>query len=259
MLAISTIVVFFVQWVMDLDTEGAFSLTFGLSRTGIRMGRIWQLATYVFLHGGLFHLLINMLVLYMFGREMEQVLGQWRLVWLYAGCGVVGGLGWLLLSGSAPALCIGASGAVFGITGAFAALFPDRRITLLVLFVLPVTMTARTMAIVFGLATVAFLVIGEGNIAHAAHLAGGVAGYAYGLRLLRQGFTEQSGPFGWRRSAGTPTSSRTIEAWFREEDMPDRDEIDRILEKVSSEGLASLSGREKKMLDRASREGMRNG
>jgi membrane associated rhomboid family serine protease len=81
--------------------------------------------------------------------------------------------------------CIGASGGVFALIGAYAALFPRRETVVLVL-VFPVRMRARTLAVFLGLATIVEAVLLRSQIAYAAHLAGGIAGYVYGLGLLRR-------------------------------------------------------------------------
>lgn len=149
----------------------------GVSWYGIRHGMVWQPFTYMFLHGGIWHLVMNMLGLYFFGSDLEAAMGTRRFVKLYVGCGIIGGLGWLLLSGGSGASCIGASGAVFGVLGAFAARYPHRRVMLLFP---PVAMSATTMVLLFGGFSLVQLVGSSGHVAHAAHLAGGLAGYAYG-------------------------------------------------------------------------------
>src|SRR5882762_6134251 len=110
--------------------------------------RIWQPFTYIFLHGGLWHLLINMLMLWMFGRELELVWGKKRFLNYFFICGVGAGIITILVKvtpmlwGNRPydIPTIGASGAIFGILIANAILFPDRRIWL---FPLPLTIPMR--------------------------------------------------------------------------------------------------------------------
>ena len=107
---------------------------FGLSLGGVRQGMFWQPFSYMFLHAGLFHIVANMFGLYFMGRQLETTLGTRRFVQLYLVSGVLGGLGWLILSGSHGIPCVGASAAVFGIVCAFAAMFPRQKLTLLVYF-----------------------------------------------------------------------------------------------------------------------------
>ncbi len=151
--------------------------------------RIWQPVTYIFLHGGLFHLLINMLILWMFGRDLELVWGKRRFLNYFLLCGVGAGLitivvkilpmFWGLRPSDTPT--IGASGAIFGILIANAILFPDRRIWLIPL---PVTIPMRPYVAVMG-AIEFFGTLGSGgdNISHICHLGGMLVGWLY----LRRG------------------------------------------------------------------------
>ena len=247
-----TIVVFLVQQVGDRLTGGWFTHLFGLSRPLLLQGALWQPVTYIFLHQGLLHIFLNMLLLVVFGREMESVLGTRRFLGLYLVCGVLAGIGWLAISG-APAggrwpTCIGASGAVLAVTACFAAIFPHRRVTLLLFFVLPVTLTARTMAIALGLLDLLALFAEEGNVANAAHLAGGIAGYLYGRRI-RLGRPMPGAPF--RRSPFRRHREPDLRVLGPEDEPPAPEEIDRILDKITRHGIRSLTRREKRLLEKA--------
>lgn len=231
----------------------------GLSRSAVSQGHIWQFVTYMFLHDrhGLMHILMNMLCLYFMGPDVERAIGAGRFLLLYFGCGIVGGIGWLLLSSAAGVPCIGASGAIFGVIGAFAGLFPRRQITLLVFFVLPLTMTAMVMAAALGLiALFSLLVSVDGGVAHAAHLAGGLVGYIYAAGLAKShafglydfGGKELAARTGWMGRLKEKMRSKLIERG-----QPSREEVDRILEKAFDGGLNSLTRKERDTLDRASR------
>lgn len=151
--------------------------------------RIWQPFTYIFLHGGLMHLLINMLMLWMFGRELEQIWGKRRFLNFFIFCGVGAGLIELIVKtipvffGKDPSLTptVGASGAIFGILMANAVLFPDRKIWLIPL---PVTIPMRPYVAVMA-AIEFFGTLGSGgdNVAHICHLGGMLVAYLY----LRRG------------------------------------------------------------------------
>ncbi|MEI6971227.1 MAG: rhomboid family intramembrane serine protease [bacterium] len=233
---------------------------FSLHKAGILHGWTWQLVTYMFLHSrvNLLHIFMNMIGLYFMGPDVERAIGTKRFLLLYFGCGIMGGIGWLLLSQQSGGYCIGASGAVFGVLGAFAGLFPHRPVTLLLMFVLPVTVAARTLAIIFGLISLLMVVLLSegGGVAHSAHLAGGLAGYLYAVRLARRyafGLSDHpvdevfQGP-GWiSRLMARVASARRMRL------HPPAAEVDRILEKVAEKGLHSLTGRERDTLDRASR------
>jgi membrane associated rhomboid family serine protease len=151
--------------------------------------RIWQPVTYIFLHGGLWHLLINMLMLWMFGRELELVWGKKRFLNYFFLCGIGAGIITILVK-VAPMLwgvrptdtpTIGASGAIFGILIANAILFPDRRIWL---FPLPLTIPMRPFVAVMG-AIEFFGTLGAGGdgVSHLCHLGGMLIGWLY----LRRG------------------------------------------------------------------------
>src|ERR1700756_5119906 len=163
---------------------------FGLVPQGVIPGlRIWQPFTYIFLHGGLFHLLINMLMLWMFGRELELIWGKRRFLNYFFLCGVGAGLIEVIVKtipiffGRPPSdiPTIGASGAIFGILIANAVLFPDRRIWLIPF---PVMIPMRPYVAVMA-AIEFFGTLGSGgdDVAHICHLGGMLVGYIY----LRRG------------------------------------------------------------------------
>ena len=256
---ILTLLAFVLQKLIGFRTDDIIEQNIGLSYNGLFLhGRLWQLVTYMFLHGDFFHILMNMFLLFIFGRELEPVLRTERFLWLYIGCGVLAGMGWIIISGSraGDVPCIGASGAAFGVAAAFAALNPRRELTLIIFPIpVPVTMRALTMVLIFGVVSLGLLLFQEErSIAHAAHLAGGVAGYVYGRRARRP----------VRKSAKWKASPREPEAWpedekliFLEEGQEpetfDPREIDRILEKIQDKGMQSLTRHERKYLEDASR------
>ena len=158
----------------------AITVFFGLYPPAVLSLQIWRLFTYMFLHGGLFHLLMNMFVLYMFGSQLEQVWGRRRFIRYYLLCGVGAGLFALLpLPAFFDALHIGASGAVYGLLLAFGLLFPSAQVYLL--GILP--MSARHMVVLFGFISLAgSLSATSDGVSHVAHLGGLVVGYV----LLRR-------------------------------------------------------------------------
>jgi hypothetical protein len=203
--------------------------------------------------------------LYLFGRDIEDLMGTPRFLLFYLACGIAGGLAWLGTMSSD--ICIGAYGAIFGLLAAYAAFYPGRRITLLLFFVLPVTMTALTLAM--GLAVVSFYIVlgGGGSVAHTAHLAGGVAGYLYAVFLRRKyqhhlmaGLLAGRPLFGGI-SAGMRKYfvGRKLMVLDQEDDdwVPDQEEVDEILDKISTYGIGSLTADERSILDRASKKGTR--
>jgi membrane associated rhomboid family serine protease len=158
-----------------------------LSLEGLRRGYVWQLLTFQFLHAGWLHLILNCWALYMFGRDVEWTLGKARFITLYFSSGVVGGLFqefvaliWPHYFGSAV---VGASAGIFGVVSAFAMLFPERPLMLLILFVIPLKMRAKYLLLINLLLTALGLSFPKsffgGNVAHAAHLGGILTGLAF--------------------------------------------------------------------------------
>ena len=260
-LLIATGVAFLLQLVFNAMTHGGFIFIFGLSLWGIKHLFLWQLVTYLFLHGGFLHIICNMIGLFFFGPETERVMGTRRFLLLYFSCGIIGGIGWLLISGSENIPCIGASGAIFGILGAFAALFPDRSITLLVFFVLPVTMKARTLAIGVGLFNLISMIAIPGHIAYAAHITGGLVGYGYAcfkykqhVPLTRLNLKQRLNDLKWRWQRRKFKVISPLQSGFGSDAHPSMEEVNEILDKVSKNGMHSLTDREREILDKASKK-----
>ena len=145
---------------------------------------LWQPVTYMFLHGGIFHILFNMLALWMFGVELERMWGSRFFVKYYFVAGVGAAVTTLACSFLPFAfanqlyysLTIGASGAVYGILLAYARYFPHRPIMLYFVFPIP----AKYFVMIIGAISLLSAMSGPGGgIAHATHLGGLVAGYLY--------------------------------------------------------------------------------
>jgi membrane associated rhomboid family serine protease len=142
----------------------------------------WQLVTYAFLHGGFAHLLFNMFALYMFGPEIEQLLGSRRFLTYYIVCVICAAVAQLIvqgLAGGPPIPTVGASGGIFGLLLAYGLAFPQRK---LMLIFPPIPMPAWLFVTLYGLLELylGFTQGGSSNVAHFAHL-GGMAG---GLLLI---------------------------------------------------------------------------
>jgi membrane associated rhomboid family serine protease len=204
--------------------------------------RPWTIITYMFLHGGLMHLVFNMLSLFFFGPRVESRLGSRNFTILYFLSGITGALLSFFFSPNAP--IIGASAGVFGVMLGFAHFWPNEPI--LIWGVLPVP--ARVMVI--GM-TVLALWSGLGGVrsgvAHFAHL-GGYAGAWLYLRWLERSRMS----FKRKASAAPPDAARRVEGW-RKIDMKtvhevNRDEVNRILDKISAQGVASLTEQERLFL-----------
>ncbi|MFQ6113751.1 MAG: rhomboid family intramembrane serine protease [bacterium] len=210
---------------------------------------IWQLVSYMFLHGqrDILHLLFNMFVLWMFGCEVERTLGTREFVKYYFICGVGAGLFHLIINFSSTIPVVGASGAIYGVMVAFAVLFPDRVITLLLFLILPVQVKAKYLVMFFAVVSLFLGTFGGGdNVAHFAHLGGMVVGYAY-LKLDWR--LEYIGTWIRRRQQ----SRRAIRKLKKQQAMQRiRERVDEILDKINEVGYDNLSEDEKKLLQQAS-------
>jgi membrane associated rhomboid family serine protease len=153
---------------------------------------IWQVATYMFLHGGPLHILFNMLGIWMFGVELERLWGTRFFLKYYAITGLAAGatviaVGLLPLAVTAhtyTAVTIGASGALYGLLMAFAYYYPDRPLLMFLLFPIP----AKYFVVIVG--AMAFFSASNSQVSEAAHLGGLVFGYLY-LRGGRGGMTAE--------------------------------------------------------------------
>ncbi|MBN2037203.1 MAG: rhomboid family intramembrane serine protease [Chitinispirillaceae bacterium] len=210
-------------------------------------GQIWRLVTYMFLHStySLAHLLLNMLALWMFGGELEERWGFKRFFTLYALFGIGSGLFcifYLLDPLMRYTAIMGASGAVFGLLTAYAVYYPDRRI--LLFFIIPVKAWILVMA--FALVSLLMAFSQGSGVAHLVHLGGIIVAFAYlkGMPYARQwygNYQDLKAERGMRDRAGQEMSRKRF---FEEK-------IDPLLEKISKEGLESLTKEEKKLLKQA--------
>ena len=195
----ATVVLMIVNAVIFVVQVGVLRTSFvnqylALSLDGLRHGFVWQLLSFQFLHGGILHLVMNCWALYVFGREVEWTLGLPRYLTMYFLSGVVGGLfqefGALMASytKSDPssvwtyfaAPVVGASAGILGVVAAFAMLFPERTLTLLIAFVIPVNLRAKYL-LLFSLVMAALGIsfpesVFGGGVAHAAHMGGILTG-----------------------------------------------------------------------------------
>lgn len=204
---------------------------------------IWTLFSYMFLHVDIFHLLFNMYTLWAFGREMESLWGFRRFLIYYTVTGIGAGLFHTLLTPFSMVPTIGASGAVLGILTAFAVFNPNRVVQLLLFFILPVQMRARTLALFFGAVSLLLGITGSPDrIAHFAHLGGMVTGYVY----LKAG--------GWKRKFVQWRQGFRFGLIRGKEEKAKQmqNRIDQILDKANMQGFDHLTKKEKRILKKAS-------
>jgi membrane associated rhomboid family serine protease len=180
-LLIANVLVFVVQALTGDLLVGTFALwpMASAQYPGAPSFEIWQLLTYGFLHGSLTHLMFNMLALYMFGGEVERLLGPRHYLWYYLVCVVGAAAAQLVVMSNMnqpPMPTVGASGGVFGLLLAFGMAYPHRKIMLLFP---PIPMPAWLFVTLYGALELYLGVTGSGaGVAHFAHLGGMAAGYA---------------------------------------------------------------------------------
>ena len=240
---------------------------------GIWDGAVWQLFTYQFMHFGLWHILCNMIGLYFIGKAIEEMYGAGVMLKLYLLGGVCGGLletGMTWFGHSPDIGIVGASGSVFALIAALTWAMPDRRLTLLLFFVLPITLRARTIFWgLFGITAFCIVFPSRDGIAHGAHLGGFLLGWGFAHYVLLRGFSlGEWGPLarlgnrskGSRRRkvvqvgaarAFSSSDNPIVEAEEATSEEFMEQEIDPILEKIYKEGIHSLTERERKILDEA--------
>jgi membrane associated rhomboid family serine protease len=231
----------------------------------------WQLLTYGFLHDGpsletpgnpfsIWHIVFNMLTLWFFGRPVETITGKGEFLRFYCVAIVLAGLAWVLgeqftgglFRGPVPRL-VGASGGIMAVLAAFIWYYP--RETVLIYGVLPVP--AWALGVLYLFSDLQGARSHASNVAHVAHLAGAAFGVLYAWRRMDlSSLTEWPGKL--LEKLRTPKlrilrpdddPSRGTE----DPDIPLDQEVDRILEKISRSGEASLTGSERDTLTRASR------
>ncbi len=249
------------------DSMGPFTDWLELDADKVFEGQVWRLLTYAFLHAGFTHILFNMLFLWFFGQEVEEIYGHREFLWMYLTSAVVSGLVFVLaykFNLQKGSLAIGASGAVTAVMIICACHAPHR--TILLFWVLPVPiwllvvfMVAKDFLGFFGASG-----IGMERVAASAHLGGAAFGFLYYR-------------FQWRVTSLVPDFRSWLKARnrpqlrvYREEEEPespvavaatpggeDVDEqleakLDAVLAKVSQHGKESLTPKEQEILQRAS-------
>jgi len=203
--------------------------------------RIWQLASYMFLHAGLWHLAVNMLMLWFFAPALERHWGRRDFLFYYLFTGIGAGLCSFITAFRSSIPVIGASGAIFGILVAYAMLFPET--TILFFFIFPMKIK-QAVLVLAGINLLGALSSPNAGIAYFAHLGGGLFGYLY-LRsewLKRQISYRRWLDLGlWRKRKKLGRKQIAEKELNRQADV--------ILDKISKYGVDSLSRKERKILE----------
>lgn len=238
--------------------------------------RPWTLLTNFFVHQGPFHIFFNMLSLYWFGQVLEEYLGSRRLVALYLLGGLGGGLLFLALYNTLPyfqgelasTTLVGASGAIFAVILGAATLLPDH--TFFVFLIGPVRLKyIAALCIIISMAQL----VGPNAGGNVAHIAGAMVGFGF-IKSLKKGhdwgtpiyaindffrklFTNKPNVTIPQRARATTTSAARHFTSSSENSailIPNQDEIDAILDKISKSGYESLTREEKQKLYKASQQ-----
>jgi len=253
-----TVAVFVLQLIFTRTGQGS-SVTNWLSLNSgdlFSRGQIWRLLTYAFCHdpANLFHLLFNMMALYSIGSMLLQLLGSREFLWFYLVAAVFSGICSVAFYSimQIPVSVVGASGAVMAVFCAVTMHYPRQR--LLLMGVIPVEMRWLLAAFVaFDTMPILMNGFGDGRVAHAAHLGGLLFGFLYTrshMQLARW----------WDGFAGRVAMKRRNRGKLKIFAPPSHSDVDLdaqmdpILEKISREGEASLTSRERNILIQASRK-----
>ncbi len=272
------VAVYFVQATLVGDANMAN--WFGYSAGDMASGSMWTIATYMFVHGGLMHLLLNMWTLWLFGPRVERSWGASTFTWYYLWCGL-GGWAFHYMFQRNGGILIGASAAILGVAVAYASRWPDDE----VLFFGVVPMKVKWLVAFMALINITMTVLDSGSAggtAYAAHFGGMVAGWVY-LRAPGAGsldrFRRRVTPapdYGDEPPRAVPKTSRPRErdsddivaqskaamARVRPAPAPKPQPaptavatpvastaLDAVLDKIAAEGMDSLTAAERMMLD----------
>jgi len=231
-----------------LELSGQKSLlfrTFGLVPSLVwSKFKIWQLFTYLFIHGGIFHIIFNMFVLWMFGKDLESQWGKMEFLLFYFVCGIGAGLITVLFSVNSIVPIVGASGAIYGLLLAYGFTYPNQMVYLYGL--VPI----KVKYMVLGLGAIAFfasLSAGQSNVSHITHLSGMIIGLIFiyfninwkviklwYIRMRLKGLSQQ------------PAKQDNEEAQMKKQ-------VDKILDKLNDSGWDSLTEQEENYLTQASK------
>lgn len=218
--------------------------------------KVWALFTYSILHGGLWHVFLNMLAVFFIGQMLEPLLGVKRFATVYIIAVLFGALAWLGINWGDAEYLVGASAGVFGILAMYCLMQPDRPITLLLFFVLPITIRPKTLLMVTMAIEIALFFFYElpdhTAVASSAHLGGIAAGFLCFELMVNRGW--MSGRSARASSAVQKPKPSTGKTRFKvnitqAEEL--KKEVDRILDKISKDGFGSLTQKEKDTLDLA--------
>lgn len=208
----------------------------------------WQPVTYMFLHGGFFHILLNMFGLWMFGTELEMIWGKKEFLKYYFITGIGAGIISVIIQPTSTIPIIGASGAIYGILLAYGLRFPERIVYIYGLFPIKV----KYLVLIFGgIEFFSSITPSTDGIAHFAHLSGMIVGYIYLRYFMNNGHYFNGNNFGIediKKMLNDLIVHFKSKNKHKSEMKHSQMEIDDILEKLSKEGYDKLTKEEKDKL-----------
>ena len=214
---------------------------FGLvPRAVLQEYKLWQTFTYLFLHGGFIHILFNMFILWMFGKDLEVDWSKNEFLIFYFICGIGSGIITVFASINSFVPVVGASGAIYGVLVAYGLTYPNRMVYLYGVFPLKVKY------MVLGLGVIAFfasLSASQSAVSHITHLSGMIIGIIYIVLNFR-----------WKniRLLYIKMRLKSIQS-KQNEDTHIKMQVDKILDKLNDQGWESLTSKEEEFLTRASK------
>ncbi len=261
-LLIINIAVFVIQNVVGV-LFNQFSLVgqyFALSSLNIIDGKLWTVLSYSFLHSsGYLHILGNMFGLYFIGKVIEPIIGSKSFLYLYLVSAFVGALFYLSLNFNYNSLLVGASASVSGLLAFFCLLKPEEQITLLLFFVIPISLKPKWLLRGYLIITVfsifAAELQGTTNIAHSAHLGGLLTGFLYHEFFYKKTFSPLAGfkepsielP-SWLKKQKKTKTKVAYSVNYSKSDAQLKEAVNKILDKINHSGFDSLNEKEKNLL-----------
>ena len=226
--------------------RSTFFLSFGLvPNMVLSQYKIWQIFTYSFIHGGFFHIFFNMFVLWMFGKDLENQWGTKDFLIYYFVCGMGAGFITILFGINSIIPIVGASGAIYGLLVAYGFTYPNRLVYLYGLFPLKVK------HMVLGLGVIAFFAsmsASQSNISHITHISGMIIGLIMMyFNLSWSGLKMWYFKFRLKKISQQSTINNDKEKQMRQK-------VDEILDKLNDNGWESITAKEEKYLNQASKK-----
>jgi membrane associated rhomboid family serine protease len=258
-LLILNLSIFFLDLLLEEVKGDKILRNFGVFtiQSAVHEFKLWEFITFQFLHGSLGHVLFNCIGLFFFGPWLERWWGTWRFLIFYLCCGVAGATFFTLLVelGGLPGIginsgLVGASAGIYGILIGVAVIAPNLRVALLFP---PIELSMRQMAMALMAISIGSIVLSLGGNegGEAGHLGGAILGYL--LMKMPHLLGKTDGPPFFRNPPDTPRPQRAPKLRPRTTvDLTRDSEVDQILDKVSREGIHSLTEAEREFLKNSS-------